>query len=153
MIRDATTADRSAVRDLQTLLDHPAPTLLAAAFDIEARGAGGDVLVADDGGVVGYALVVPGEADAKPSVAYVAELVVVPEARHEGHATQLVEAVVDRYSAYDQLRVTVAADDETARSFYASVGFREVDRLPDRFDERDGLLLVRELSSSVRGLS
>lgn len=146
MIRDATTADRSAVCDLQTLLDHPAPTLLAAAFNIEARGAVGDVFVADDGGIVGYALVVPGEVDARPSVAYVAELVVAPEARRGSHATQLVETVADRYGAYDQLRVTVAADDERARSFYASVGFREVDRLSDRFDERDGLLLVRELS-------
>lgn len=146
MIRDATSADRSAVRNLQTLLDHPAPSLLAAAFDVAGDGAGGDVLVADDGGVVGYALVVPGAADATPSVAYLAELAVAPGARRAGHATRLVEAVADRYGTYDQLRVTVAADDAAARSFYASAGFRERDERPGRFDGADGLLLVRELS-------
>jgi len=146
VIRDATPADRPAVRELQALLEEPSPSLLTAAFEVEGAGAGGDVLVADDGGVVGYALVVPGTVEATPSVAYLAELAVVPEARREGHATRLVAAVAERYGAHDQLRVTVAADDESARSFYASAGFREHEKRPDRFENTDGLLLVRRLS-------
>jgi len=143
VIRDATPADRPAVRGLQALIEYPAPSLLAAAFEVGERGVGGDLLVADDGGVVGYALVVPGDTDTTPSVAYVAELAVAPDARREGHATRLVEAVADRYGEYDQLRVVVAADDGAARSFYAASGFRELDRLADRFGTTDGLLLAR----------
>jgi ribosomal-protein-alanine N-acetyltransferase len=146
VIRDASPADRPAVRGLQALLEDPAPSLLTAAFEVERPGAGGDVLVADDGGVVGYALVVPGKVDASPSVAYLAELAVAPGARRGGHASRLVEAVVERYGAYDQLRVTVAADDAAARAFYASVGFEEREELPSRFEGTDGLSLVRELS-------
>ncbi|MFC7234307.1 GNAT family N-acetyltransferase [Halosegnis marinus] len=145
MIRPATAADRPAVRELQKLLDHRAPALLEAAFDTEVRGIGGDAFVADDGGVVGYALAVPGARDADPSVVYLAELAVAPGVRREGYGRRLVAALADGYD-HDQLRVTVAADDDGARAFYTAAGFWELADLPDRFDGADGVLLVRDLS-------
>lgn len=158
-VREATPADRPAVRELQKLLDHRAPALLEAAFDTRASGVAGDVFVVDSGGVVAYALAVPGSREAserasgeaasheaEPSVVYLAELAVAPGVRREGHASRLIEALAARYHEYDQLRVTVAAGDDGARAFYASAGFWELDELPGRFGDEDGLLLLRGLS-------
>lgn len=130
-VRPATDADAPAVRRLQSLLDRPAPRLLEAAL-----GGTGELLVATaEAGVVGYALAVPGEEEW-----YLAELAVAPAARREGHGRRLVAAVAARCTT---LRVTVAADDDRARAFYDALGFERVERLPERFGDRDGLLLRR----------
>jgi len=45
----------------------------------------------------------------------------------------------------DTVRVTVRAVDERAREFYRSRGFDERTRLPEHYEDCDGLLLVCEL--------
>jgi ribosomal-protein-alanine N-acetyltransferase len=134
-VRSAAAADATAVQRLQSLLDQPAPRLLGAALD----GHGGEVLVATAAReVVGYTLVVPGS-----GCWYLAELAVAPDARRAGHGSRLVAAVAARADGEGELRVTVAADDDRARAFYAALGFRRRERLPERFGDRDGLLLGR----------
>jgi ribosomal protein S18 acetylase RimI-like enzyme len=61
--------------------------------------------------------------------------------------------VAARYPDRERLRLTTRADNEAARSFYASLGFREVEELPGYYgdedadgpDPADGVLLVRDL--------
>lgn len=142
MIRDATTADRPAVRELQKLLDHRAPALLEAAFDV---GVGRVFVAADDEAIVGYALIVPGNADATPSIAYLAELIVAPGVRRQGWGSALLETVAASLTGYDQLRLTTRADDETARDFYREQGFWNLTTLPGHYRDEDGVLLVRDL--------
>jgi len=101
------------------------------------------VLVADtDAGPVGYALVVPD----RPT-AYLAELAVAPPAQGRGHGSRLLALVVERYRdrGFDELRLTARADDERVRSFYEGFDFTVAERLPDHYDDGDGLLLVRAL--------
>ncbi|MDZ7747216.1 MAG: GNAT family N-acetyltransferase [Halobacteriales archaeon] len=137
MIRPANADDRPAVRALQSLLDARAPALLEATFDAGV----GDVLVAtNDESIVGYALAVPGDGHV-----YLAELAVAPGVRREGYGRRLVESLSERYEQFDQIRVTVAAGDDGARAFYAALGFWELDRIENRFDGEDGLLLFRRL--------
>ncbi|KAB7515916.1 GNAT family N-acetyltransferase [Halosegnis rubeus] len=138
MIRPARPADKPAVRALQSLLNHRAPALLEAAFD---AGAGDVVVATNEGSVVGYALAVPGD-----ETVYLAELAVAPGVRREGYGRRLVASLSDDYDEFDQLRVTVAAGDDGARAFYTACGFWELDRIEDRFDGEDGLLLLRRLS-------
>jgi ribosomal protein S18 acetylase RimI-like enzyme len=144
MIREATPADRSAVRALQKLLDGRAPALLEAAFDADV----GTVLVAETeaDALVGYALAVPGDPSADPSIVYLAELVVAPGVRRQGWGAALLEALCDRMDAYDQLRLTARESDDAARAFYRDYGFWELTTLPDHFAAGDGVLLVRDLA-------
>lgn len=129
-VRPAHSADRSHLRDVQDTLAEPAPDLLDVALTSDVL----DVLVATaDGTPVGYALLVPA-----PTHTYIAELAVTPTQRGAGHGTALLDAVEG------SLRVVVRAVDEHARRFYKGRGFRVVDRLPDRFTDGDGLLLVRD---------
>ena len=144
MIREATPADRALVRELEKLLDARAPALLEAAFDADV----GTVLVAEtaEGALVGYALAVPGDPDADPSIVYLAELVVAPGVRRQGWGETLLETLCDRVHGYDQLRLTARAGDETAHAFYREHGFWELTALPDHFAGDDGVLLVRDLA-------
>jgi len=139
-VRPATPADGPTLRALQSALDAPAPALLEAALDSGPP----TCLVAveapdDDGPPVGYALALGGEDW------YLAELVVAPDHRRRGHASALVAALAERCEG--RLRVTVRADDERARSFYAARGFGAVERLAGFYDlpdgSRDGIAMVR----------
>ncbi|MFB6117301.1 GNAT family N-acetyltransferase [Halosegnis sp.] len=142
MIRPAVPADAPAVRYLQELLPSRAPRLLETAVAVDGPG---EVIVADDGGIVGYALAVPGAHDATPSSVYLAELAVAEDARRCGVGTSLVEWLTTRHADYDEVSVVVAVD-APARGFYESLGFTERKRLPDRFGDIDGVLLFRRLS-------
>lgn len=95
----------------------------------------------------GYVLVT---ADA--ASVYVAELAVAPGYRRRGHGRRLLAAVAARHPDRERLRLTTRADNEAARAFYASLGFREVRALPDYYGGEDGseppadgVLLVRDL--------
>nr|WP_221625723.1 N-acetyltransferase [Halobellus ruber] len=119
---------------MQTLLDAPSPRLLAAAEAV------GTCLVAVDGDdaagngdhPVGYALVI-GEGDT-----HLAELVVHPDYRREGHGRALVDAVVDRQAPGTRVTLAVAADNDPARSLYESADFRPLDRRPQFYESVEG---------------
>jgi ribosomal-protein-alanine N-acetyltransferase len=136
-VRRGTERDLPRLRAIQAAaLAEPWPELLAAA----AAGAP-DLFVCTDGDPLGYAIVVAGE------TAYCPELAVRPDRQGEGHGSRLLAAVADRLAARGctELRLTVLADDDRARSFYTDRGFERIDRLPDHFDRGDGLVLSRPL--------
>ncbi|GAB3324574.1 GNAT family N-acetyltransferase [Haloplanus salinarum] len=136
MIRHARPTDAPTLARLQTYLREPSPGLLDAALDADAYSPA-TVLVAtaDDGRPVGYLLAVPGD-----GTTYVAELVVDPDHRREGIATALLSACAARS---ERLTVTVAPDDEAARSLYRRCGFEEARRLPDFFADGAAILYRR----------
>lgn len=142
MIREATATDRPAVRALQErALASPAPELLDLAFESVAATA----LVDEDEDLLGYALALPGDPTADPTVVYLAEIVVAPDARREGRGSALLDALADRFPEYDELRLTARATDEGALGFYRENGFWTLADLPDHFEDGDGVLLVRDL--------
>lgn len=137
-MRAARPADLPRLRALQSHLSSPWPDLL----ELGVEGAGPTVLVStDDDRPVGYALALPGEDD----VVHVVEVVVAPEHRREGRASALLDAVAARFGEREELRLTARADDERALAFYRESGFREVRRLPDHYDDAEGILLARPL--------
>ncbi|GAA0671017.1 GNAT family N-acetyltransferase [Natronoarchaeum mannanilyticum] len=153
MIREAVEADRPALLALQSLLPEPAPEALGAALD-----GPGEVLVATDGGSEPGARLGAGDRDrqrpigyvfAMPSddSAYVAELVVAPDRRREGIASQLFSRLFDRLEDRSVRLVTLAVspDNDEAREFYEEWGFREVDRDSEYYDGDPALLLARPL--------
>jgi len=96
---------------------------------------------------VGYALAVT---DGEDAVGYLVELAVAPEFQGEGHGSELLRTLVALYreKGIERLRVTVRAVDEDARAFYRTHGFEQRERLPDHYEDGDGFLLVRTLSTS-----
>ena len=133
-VREGRPADLPRLRAIQSALAEPWPELLETATDGPLP-----LFVLDDGGPVGYALVV-GESD---GVAYVPEFAVHPDRQGEGYGSELMDWLRDRLAGeYTELRLTVAASDERARGFYRSHGFEQVERLEDNFESGDGLLLA-----------
>ena len=126
MIRPVCTADAATLAALQSHLAAPSPRLLATYAAVGtclvSVGDAGGVAPAPGTSPVGYVLAV-GDADA-----YVAELVVHPDHRREGRGRALLRAVVARRDPGARVTLTVAADNDPARSLYESVGFRAVDR-------------------------
>lgn len=164
MIREATPADRPRLRALQASLASPCPGLLDLAVG-DTPGSGGPVaLVAAPGDSpggptgddpAGYVLAVPGtppDGDDRPAsgdAVSLAEVVVAPDRRREGHGTALVEAAAARFAGRDRLLLTVRADDDRALAFYRANGFRAVDELPGHYGENgsgDALVLARDLT-------
>jgi ribosomal protein S18 acetylase RimI-like enzyme len=125
-------ADAAAVRSLQSLLAYADPQLVDAAIDGPFVGR-----VAVDGAIVGYAIAFPGDE------AMLSELVVTPNHRRSGYGQALVAAISERLVA-DRLFVTTPAENETARRFYADIGFEVEKRLPEFYaDGASALRLVR----------
>ena len=130
MIRPATPADRPALVRLQSHLPEPSPGLLDAALDDAAPTPATALVSSDeDGTPVASLLAVPGD-----GTVYVAELVVDPDHRREGQARALLAACAERADGA-ALTVTVAPDNEAARSLYRDCGFEKRERLPDFFDD------------------
>jgi len=130
VIRDATPADRPALARLQSVLSEPSPELLDSALDGTALTPATALVSTTDeneADPVGYLLAVPGD-----GTTYVGELVVAPARRREGRARALLAACAERTD--DALTVTVAPDNEAARSLYRECGFEKRERLPDFFD-------------------
>jgi ribosomal-protein-alanine N-acetyltransferase len=147
VIRPALPADRSALTRLQSYLPEPSPELLDSALDSTALAPAmalvstteGEGTGAGSGGdPVAYLLAVPGD-----GTTYIAELVVAPEHRREGRGRALLSACASR-AGDDALTVTVAPDNEAARSLYRACGFVEKRRLPDFFDGGDAVLYRRD---------
>jgi ribosomal-protein-alanine N-acetyltransferase len=148
-VRRASRADEARLRELQGHLDEPAPALLDAAL----AGTVGECFVAVDanGAPVGYLLAVDGDGGVGPGdglsgettpQVHVAELVVAPAARRNGHASALLATLLAR-RPQATVTLTVAPDNEAARALYEGFGFGRSRELPEFFDDGPGLLLVR----------
>lgn len=136
MIRPAEPTDAPVLRALQSLLPEPAPETLERALS-----GYGLLLVATDEGdaPVGYALTLPGEEQA-----YLAELVVAPEARREGRASGLLAATIARLpERVTTLSLAVSPDNDAARTLYEKAGFRVVDVDPEYYESGPALILAR----------
>lgn len=86
-----------------------------------------------DPDVAGYVLFTVDEVSV-----YVAELAVAPGHRRRGHGRRLLAAVAARHPERERLRLTTRVDNDDARAFYASLGFREVRELPGYYDGGEG---------------
>lgn len=147
MIRAATPADAPALARLQSFLPEPSPALLGSALDDDGAVTPVTALVSTvdacggsgAGTPVGYLLAVPGD-----GTVYVAELVVAPEHRREGRARTLLDACAARAGGDATLTVTVAPDNEVARSLYRACGFEADGRVPDFFDGGDAVRYRRD---------
>jgi ribosomal-protein-alanine N-acetyltransferase len=126
------------LRTIQSTLAEPWPELLETATQGPPP-----LYVVWDGPPVGYATVV-----GEDGVAYTPDLAVHPDRQGEGLGSELLawlRAHLDD-EGYTELRLTVQASDERARSFYDQHGFETIERLNDHFERGDGLLLGRSLS-------
>lgn len=145
-VRRAVPADAVALASLQRSLDEPAPALLDAALS----GVVGDLFVAVTDVPVGYLLAVEGPPSAlvthslpdEGPARHVAELVVAPSARRNGHASALLATLLATYPTAT-VTLTVAPDNTAARSLYERFGFETARRLPEFYADGAGLLLVR----------
>jgi len=159
MIRTARTEDLPTLAALQSELDAPSPELLASFGAVgtclvavsEGAGAAGAGVADARGGEaavgagstdgprpVGYVLVVGRGGDAGDGDAHLAELVVHPAHRREGHGRALVEAAVGGQAPGSRLTLLVAVDNDPARSLYESVGFRPIAYQPRFYERADG---------------
>lgn len=164
-IREATQRDLPQLRELQTHLDSPSPELLVLATNESPPVAGPLVLLGErvrpgrsiptgpaiSAEPVGFVIAIPGDPAGGASTdentdagVYVAELVVVPGYRRNGHGSALLDALATRFPRRNRLRLTTRADDEGTLAFYRANGFRVVDVLASRYEETDGLVLSRE---------
>jgi ribosomal-protein-alanine N-acetyltransferase len=134
-IREATPDDRPRLLAIQSAsLASNWPELLATAID-----GPGTVLVAGHD-PVGYALAVGDD----PT--HLAELAVAPGHRDAGHGSALLTTLLDNC---EECRLTARADDERARRFYERHGFRVERRLPNHYEDGDGVAMVRQPGSSA----
>lgn len=140
-IRDVHPADHSELSDIQ---EAALPEYSRQLLDIAVHGPLG-LLVADDDGLVGYALFLEGE-----DVATLLELAVKPSRQGEGIGSRLLEATCGRLeeTGTDELRLSARESDDRVRQFYDRHGFELEERLPGYFDSGDGVLLARKLSPS-----
>lgn len=134
-VRPGRVADLGVLGPAQAALADPAPELLSSML---ARDGPGTVLVALAGGPVGYLVAVPG-----PEAVYVPEIAVRPDRQGEGHGSALLSALFER--ATTEVCLTVAATNSGARRFYERHGFEVAERIGDRFESGDGLVLVRPM--------
>ncbi|MFB6143293.1 MAG: GNAT family N-acetyltransferase [Halorientalis sp.] len=95
---------------------------------------------------VGYAVALQGD-----GTAYLAELAVAPGHRRTGHGSALLAALDDRLAdrGCARVRLTVRADDEGARAFYAAAGFTEDARLSDHYEDGDAVVLSRPVQAAT----
>lgn len=119
----------------QAALAEPWPELLETALSGPPP-----LFVVDDGGPVGYAIVI-----SEAERAYVPELAVHPDRQREGHGSTLLSALFEEFATHAEIRLTVRAVDERTHAFYRDHGFEQVDRIDDHFERGDGLLFARPL--------
>lgn len=143
-VRPARPFDRSALASLQSHLAEPSPSLLDASVASDDEGGAGGVgtlLVSADGPTdrpVGYLLAVDSPAEGR-----VAELVVAPARRREGRASALLTAYLRERPPGTRVTLTVAPDNEAARSLYEAHGFEVAGRRREFFESGDAVVYER----------
>jgi ribosomal-protein-alanine N-acetyltransferase len=127
------------LRELQSHLREPNSALLTYAVEGPPL-----VLVATESGVpVGYLV-----AFYDDEGGYVAEITVAPAHRREGRAKRLLTTTFDRLrnEGCSRVRLAVHPENEAARELYQSLGFEEVYRENEYYDDgSEGIVLGREL--------
>jgi ribosomal-protein-alanine N-acetyltransferase len=138
MIRPARERDRAYLEAIQSAaLLNPWPELLDTAIDGPPR-----TLVIDTGaGPIGYAIIVPDH-----PTAYLAELAITPPKQGQGYGSTLLEALLDQLqtAGFERVRLTARADAERVHSLYRSFGFEATERLPNHYDDVDGVVMIRQ---------
>jgi len=138
-IRKIRVDDRNRLRRIQeSVLSDPSPDVLTAALNGPLFG----LVALESGTVVGYLLAIVGDRRV-----YVPELAVAASAQREGHGSRLMSAASDRFRERDRetVRLTARADDTAARHFYEHLGFEAVERVPDNYDDADGIIYEQSL--------
>jgi ribosomal-protein-alanine N-acetyltransferase len=139
VIRPARLDERERLHALQSNLREPNSALLAYAVEGPPL-----VLVATENGVpVGYLV-----AFYDDEGGYVAEIAVAPAHRREGRAKRLLTTIFDRLrnEGCSRVRLAVHPENEAARELYQSLGFEEVYREDEYYDDgSEGIVLGREL--------
>lgn len=149
-VRAATRRDLPAIRALQSLLPEPVAELFAEGLPPGVT----FVAVPDESaGVPGVA----SESTATPvgyvhayDTGYVSEIAVAPDRRGRGHGRALLARALAalRARGVGTAELEVAAANDRARSLYESLGFRVVERQPDRFEAGDGLRMTVDLDGA-----
>lgn len=137
-IRQAQPTDHLALRTIQEdALAEYSPELL----DTAVHGALG-LLVADDGGPVGYALFLE-----SGEQAVILELAVDPARQEEGIGSALLESACSHLeeTGHHAVRLTARASDDRVLRFYDRHGFDREETLPGYFESGDAILLSRAL--------
>jgi ribosomal-protein-alanine N-acetyltransferase len=140
VIRPARPDDRERLREVQTHLREPNPPLLDYAIEGPPLTL---VSTAPHGNPAGYLV-----AFYDDEAGYVAEIVVTPDHRREGRARRLLGAAFDclQGAGCSTIRLTVHPDNDAARTLYESIGFEEVGRETDHYEDgSDGIVLARDL--------
>ena len=137
MIRLARPADRERLREIQPYLREPNPALLSYAID------GPPVLLVSttpEGDLAGYLVALHDE-----ETSYVAEVVVAPEYRRDGRARRLLAATFDalRDEGCGTVRLSVHPDNDAGRLLYESMGFEEVGREDDYYDDGSAAITMQ----------
>lgn len=140
-VRRATGEDRPQLRRIQAAaLAEPWPTLLDPDSPLDPQLW---VCEADPTAVVGYAAALT----AREPTAYLPEIAIVPARQCEGFGSALLEGVLADLApdGFERVRVTAPASEPRLRAFYGRFGFETVERLPDHFEDGDGVLLERTI--------
>lgn len=137
-VRPARKADAAAIRQFQSLLSEPSPTLLSTAITelssaVPIRTSTLVVSPDSDDRPVGYLLAVG------DGPIHIAELAVDPGHRRAGRATALLKDVC--HSTSHSVTVHVASTNDPARSLYRRVGFVESGRSSELFESREAITL------------
>lgn len=138
-IRTAHPADRPTLESLQAHLAEPSPTTLHGAL----AGAGTVVVAVPpaESSPVGYCIGIPGG-----ETAWLAELVVAPQHRRSGIGGALLDACCRSFqNDHDSARLAVAVDNHGAQSLYRRLGFQELRRVDEYYNDRAALIYERSL--------
>lgn len=81
---------------------------------------------------------------------HVTNVAVRPGHRRRGHARALIRGALASYPDARLVHLEVRPSNTTARTLYASLGFRETGRRPRYYGDEDALLMTLDLSSGGR---
>jgi len=135
-VRAATAADLPALAALEEVL-FGADAWSETALGEELEAAGREVVVHDDGAVIGYAVTV-----AAGEVVDLARIGVRPDRQREGIAGELLAHLLAQTPA-DRMLLEVSSRNRAALGFYADHGFTRIDVRPRYYRDRSDAVVMR----------